>query len=266
MKVWPIAAFIFALTLLTLTLWALAIGAGATCPTETGLFSCTTLVRPALTELGPLPVTPLIALGAATEALAALLLLARGAKLPFARDVAILAALGAGFALGLQPLPLLVVGRACLVCLLILACQLALSLTLAKVAKDAEAPQRPIALAFIFALVGTTALATTRGLAQRRTDEESRTALARVERTQGRILLIEKPGCPYCEALRLDLLAQPPFLKALEKTGLARREAGPGEPAPILVARDASGREVTRALGFRPDPKDYEALFQAATR
>src|SRR5207247_6993931 len=112
-----VAALLLASLLLLLALWAVAIEvrpASFTCP-ESETFSCATLVRPSLRALGPLPLAPLSVLGAATEALAALLLFLRGAKGPFARDVALLSSLGAGFALGLQPLALLVSPRPCLV-------------------------------------------------------------------------------------------------------------------------------------------------------
>ncbi|MEZ0227379.1 MAG: hypothetical protein ACAI25_02060 [Planctomycetota bacterium] len=262
------AALALGLALVALALWANAVAArpASLCPAEGGVFSCAALVRPPLEALGPVTIAPLVLLGAATEALAALLLAARAPRTSFARDVAILAALGAGAALGLQPLALLVVGRACLACLLVLASQLVLALVLAKVAKGAGAPLRPAALAFVVALLGTGALATAQGRAQRRADEDARAALARVERDAARVVLVEKPGCPFCETLRLDVLARPEVLARLAKTGLAHREPAPGEPAPILIARDATGREGARALGGAPTPDELEAVLQAAER
>jgi uncharacterized membrane protein len=259
--------FALALTLTTLTLWALAIGhAGASCPAEAGTFSCVALVRPALRSLGPVPLAPLVALGAATEALAALLLLVRGAKVPFARDVAILSAVGAGVALGLQPLTILVAKRACLVCLLALVAQLALALVFAKIARTAGANMRAVGGAFFVALVTTGGGAWMQGMAQRRADDEASQALAAIERKDGRIVLVERRGCAYCEALRLDLLARPEILARLRRTGLARREAEHGEPAPILLARDRDGRETARELGFQADPAAYEPVLAAAER
>src|SRR5258707_925547 len=127
-----------------------------------------------------------------------------------------------------------------------LAAQLALALAFSKLAtlSGAKGPAR--AVAFAFALLATGLLATRQGLAQRAADRDARAALARAERPTGRVVLVERPGCPYCEALLLDLLARREVLARLAKTGLARREAAPGEPAPILLARDASGREVAR--------------------
>jgi hypothetical protein len=88
-----------------------------------------------------------------------------------------------------------------------------------------------------------------------------------VERKDARLVLVERPGCHYCEALRLDVLARPEVLARLAKTGLARREAERGEPAPILLARDREGRETARKLGFLPDElAEYEKVLDAAEK
>ncbi len=258
-------ALLLAAALLAVALWALAIGARATnCPLEASAFSCLALVRPSLRALGPIPIAPVLGLGAAVETVVALLLLARGARLPFARDAAILATLGAGFALGVQPLALLVASRACLVCLLALACQLALALTLGKLAVATGARARPIVAAFAVALVATSAAAVIQGAAQRRIDEDARKALGHAERASGRLVLVERPGCPYCEALLLDVLARPDVLPRVTKAGLHRRAAEPGEPAPLLLAIDAQGREKAREAGFTPDPTVYEKVLATA--
>jgi hypothetical protein len=261
-----VAALAVALSLLAVALYALAIEERfAHCPGGEA-FSCATLVRPALRALGPLPLAPAVAIFAATETLAASLLLARGAKKPFARDVAALAALGAGFALGLQPLALLVLERACLVCLFTLLAQLALAVLLSVIATRAGAGRRASVLLFALALLGTGAVSSRQGLAQRRKDEDAKAALARLERKDARLVLVERSGCPHCEALLLDLLARPEILARLERTGLARRRAAPDEPAPVLFARDREGRETARETGFSPDASLYEAVFLAAER
>jgi hypothetical protein len=260
------AALVFSLALLLLALFALAIEERlALCPGG-ALFSCATLVRPPLRALGPLPLAPALALFAATEAMAALLLLVRDPKPRFARDVALLAAFGAGFALGLQPLALLVSRRPCLVCLLAVFLLLALAFLFSKIAQRGGASSRASLLAFSLALVSSGALATTKGLAQRKKDQDARERLRAFERKDARVVLVEREGCPYCEALAEDVLAKGEVLARLERTGLARRSALPGEPAPILLGLDREGHEAAREAGFKEDPASYEAVLRAAER
>ena len=223
-------------------------------------------MRPALRTLGPFPIAPVLLVGAGVQALSALLLVLRGARLPFARDAAILAALGAGFALGLQPLALLVARRACLVCLAALALELALALSFARVAQEAGARARERRLAFFLALVSVGALSLAQGLAQSRKDEAARALLARSSRPGARLVLVERAGCPYCEALLLDILLRPEVAPRLEKAGLERRAAAPREAAPLLIAYDRSGREAARREGFTPDPEAYASVLEAASR
>lgn len=258
-------ALFFALGLVAVSVWAVAIEANrATCP-HTGAFSCVAIVRPALRTLGPIPILSVFVLGSFTESFAVLLLRVRGAKLPFARDVALLAAAGAGFAVGLQPLSLLVVKRACLVCTLAAGTQLLAAFTLAQVASRLGASRRGPFSVFLATLVVTGGAATFQGILRAREDERRHEALRRLPHEHARVVLLEREGCPYCEALELDLLAEPVFLARLEKTGFDPREAPPGTPAPILLALDASGKEVARVEGFMESREAYASLLDAAS-
>jgi len=258
-------ALSLALALAALAIFALLVEERfATCPGRGG-FTCATLVRPALRSLFFIPIAPVFFVGAGAQALAALLLL-RKTRERFARDVARASALGAGFALGLQPLALLVTRAVCPFCLAALVLQLALALTFAKIARAEGARAAPLALAFLVALAATGPGAIVAGMKQRARDEEALARLAKLERSDARLVLLERDGCPYCEALLLDVLSEPHVLARLERTGLARRSAKEGEPAPVLLGLDQAGREVARETGFSPESARYEAVFEAARR
>lgn len=259
-------AFLLSLALVALALAAAAVGLRqTTCPAASGPFSCAAIVRPSVSALGPVPVVAVLLVGAATQALAAGLLLGRGAKLPFARDAAALAAAGAGFAVGLQPLGLLATGRACLLCLAVVLGQLLLAGALARVAREAGAARRGLALAFVTALLVTGAFAFFRGGALRDRDARVRASLEAARRADGRLLLVTREGCPYCEAVLLDVLGDPAVLPRVERAGL--RLAAPGTPeaqgeleAPVLRGGGV------RAVGFVPDVAEYEPVLLAVEK
>ncbi len=266
MRISRIAALVLALALVALAVYVLALEQRrATCPASGSLLSCAAVVRPRVAALGPVSVSQVLLVGALTELLATGLVLARGARLPFARDAALLAAVGAGFALGLQPLALLATGRLCPACAAVVLVQGALALALGRLASGAGAPRKLLVLAFGGALAVTAPLAALRGSALATEDARRRAALHAAERPDGRLLLVTREGCPYCEALLLDVLSEPELLPRVARAGL--RVAAPGSKeapdetdAPVLRA----GSSVTR--GFVPDPAPYEEVLRAAEK
>lgn len=257
-------ALVLALALVLLALVVSAIELRATTCSETGgLFSCAAIVRPRLSSAGPVSISAILLVGSFTQLLATVLVLAKGARLPFARDAALVAALGAGFAVGLQPLALLATGRACPVCLAVVVVQVGLAVALGRLARGAGASGRPLLLASGGALAVTALLATLAGRAVALEDERRRAALRACERPDGRLVLVTRAGCPYCEALLLDVLADPAALPRVERAGL--RLVPPGSPdaagetdAPVLRAG------TRRARGFVPDLAPYEEVLGAA--
>jgi hypothetical protein len=263
----PRLALALALVLVALALHANAIALRqATCPVaDSSALSCAAIVRPSLASLGPVSVTVVLLVGALVQALAALLLFLRGARLPFARDAALVAALGAGFALGLQPLAFVVTGKACPTCLAVVLVQAGLAVVLARVARGAGASSRPHVVLFALALALTGGAGLARGVSLRADDERRLSALRAAERADGRLLLVTREGCPYCEALLLEVLGDPAVLPRVERLGL--RRAAPGTPdargeteAPVLVGGSL------RARGFTPELSEYEPVLEAAEK
>lgn len=268
-----VAALALALLLVGLGLLAGAISLRkAGCPAAGAGLSCAPIVRPSLSSLGPVPVVAVLLVGGLAEVLAAALLLARGARLPFARDAALAASAGAGFALGLQPLTLVATGQACPVCVACVLVQLLLAFTLGALAREAGAPARPILAAFAVVLVATGALSVRQGLSVREEDRARRAALRACEREDGRLVLVAREGCPFCEALELETLASPEVLPLVRRAGLL--VVAPGDlrargevEAPVLLGLSPSGQPLARARGYAPglDP-DLERVLEAASR
>ena len=259
-----LAALLLALSLLSVALFALSVSFhGASCPKEGGLFSCLALVRPSLSRLGPFSVTNVLVLGASLELLCALLLQKKSASPRFSRDVAFFSALGAGFALGIQPLSFLVTKKLCLLCELALLSQLLLAVSFAALTKESR---RALLGCFLLAFAATASFALREGGARAQEDERRRAFLRGVERKGARLVILERAGCPYCEALLLDVLASSEVAPLVSQTGLARQEAAEGEGAPVLIARDGEGREVARASGFTSDLSAYSSVLEAAKK
>ncbi|MEZ6184339.1 MAG: hypothetical protein R3F62_04915 [Planctomycetota bacterium] len=113
-------------------------------------------------------------------------------------------------------------GALCPLCLLVAlgAAGAALAASAAAWRGDRASLRRP-ALACALALAVTAPVATLRGRAIASEDAQRRAAvLAAGDPAHGPgLLLVVKPGCPYCEALILDTLGDPRALERLERSG-----------------------------------------------
>lgn len=241
---------------LLLALWlAMADGQGW-CPGSASSWSCGTLFRPRLGALGPFTVASVGALGAGLTLLAAWDLLLRGRAAASAVWLPLLGA-GAGFAVGIQALALGAQGALCPWCLLLAL----LSVGVAALAAAATRGARAVALAAALALLVVSPLAWWRGAALAAEDQARRRAALETRGEAGpRLLLFQREGCAYCQALVPDVLGDPALLSLLGRTRGVEL-VGPGDPrvaalgvdgVPMLVAVDASGRALARHPGYGP--------------
>jgi hypothetical protein len=218
------------------------------CPGTGDGLACAPLIRPRLAALGPLSVSQLAVVGA-TLAVGLAVLLALG-KVPrgLARGgVAVLGG-GVGFAMGLQVLPWRVSGAACLLCLgVVLAAGLAAALACYLAARGLKVRWREPALACLLSLV----ISTPR--------------LAALEKAGGgsgpQLVLVTRPGCPYCDAFRADALGDPRVIEALgstrgvrevEQGSSAASAHGPVRGVPTLFAVGSDGQRLGVVEGHRP--------------
>lgn len=247
---WAAAATGAAAIELTLALLARTLARDGLCLGEGGPFSCAALLRPRLGALGPASVSDLAVVGAAlTLALALRALLTRPGPPRLEAGSAAVPAAGVGLALGLQLLLVTAAGRLCLLCLAVLGSAGAAAVTLALTARRRGAGLRAPALAFLAALVLSAPLAAWRGAALAGEDAERRAAVLAAGGEAGpELVLVSREGCPFCEVLLLDVLAEPPLFERLQRTrGL--RIVPPTDP----LARAHAGRGVPWLLAFGPD-------------
>ena len=247
---------LLALVELLLALWlAMADGQGW-CPGSASSWSCGTLFRPRLGALGPFTVAAVGALGASLTLLAAWDLLLRGRAAASAVWLPLLGA-GAGFAVGIQALALAAQGALCPWCLLLAL----LSAGVAALAAAATRGARVVALASALTLLVVSPLAWWRGAALATEDQARRRAALETRGEAGpRLLLFQREGCSYCQALVPDVLGDPSLLPLLARTrgvelvGTADpRVAALGvDGVPTLVAVDADGRALARYPGYGP--------------
>jgi hypothetical protein len=266
---------------------ALRVGAeGATCPDLGPAFGCAAIVRPRVSGLvGPLTVTHLAWLGAlATIGLGLFLLVAardRSAALPrLARFSALALGLGAGAALGLQPLGWLGGGVVCPLCLALAALALGAFAAGLVAAGRAGCSRRAPLVAFSLALLLTAPLATARGRSL--ADEDAvRIAAAEAflraprERPGPRLVVVLREDCAYCRGLLADVLSDPRVQAALEPVGAidvwgstdvrARALGVAGPPTLAVLGRDGQLRGALLE-GYHGDPAAYAAALAARLR
>lgn len=257
---WAAAATGAAALELTLALLARTLAQDGLCLGEGGPFSCAALLRPRLGALGPVSVADLAVVGAAlTLALALRALLTRPGAPRLEAALAAVPAAGAGLAVGLQLLLITAAGRLCLLCLAVLAAASAAAATLALAARRRGAGLRAPTLALAAALALSAPLAAWRGAALARQDDERRAAVLAARGEAGpELVLVSRQGCPFCEVLLLDVLAEPPLLERLRRTrGL--RVVAPTDP----LARAHAGRGVPWLLALAPDGRLLDRLAGA---
>lgn len=244
------------------------------CPGGGGdaIWRCGTLLRPRLGSLGPINVSELAAVGSALGLSAAWDLLARGAERTLARfELAILGA-GGALALAAQVLAWRAQAGLCPPCLLLaVLAALGAGLALALAARSEGGARVPL-LAGLVALVVAVPLAAWRGGALAADDEARRAAaLSTHGETGPALLLFQRQGCPFCQALVPDALGDPLVLRWLERTrGLTLVE--PDDPrvetlgivgVPTLVLVDASGRQIGQPLEMYRSPEEVARWLQA---
>jgi hypothetical protein len=251
---------------------ARATASGGWCPVEGSVFGCVAVSRPRVSQLGPLAVGDLGVLGASLAVGVAAVFLARGVRLPWARDGAIALACCAGFALGVQPLAWLAGGALCPTCfaLALVACAVA-GVAVYVARREARVDLRLPLVAGVCALVLTGGWAVWRGgVLQEQDRVRTQAALAAGGETGPRIVLVALDGCPYCEATLADVLGDPDVIELLESTrGLER--VGPDDAraagvkgAPTLLAFDADGAPLAEPLQGYPSLQEGYDWLQGA--
>ncbi|MCO5167514.1 MAG: thioredoxin family protein [Planctomycetes bacterium] len=251
---------------------ALEVAEGAaTCPDLGHGLGCAAVFRPRLSRLlGPVTVTHVAFVGSMAALGLALMLHARRAP-PRPLLAAGLVALGAGagFALGLQPLPLRAAGAACALCLGLLGCVLVAFALLLAIAWRAGVRAR-LGLAPLVVVAAALAPLAVRHGDRVAADDVERVARARAAGgAEGpRVLLVTQDGCPYCHALLADVLGDEQVVRVLLRTrGLVEVKKGdprvPADPrggttrAPTVVVVGDDGRERGRLVGYSSDPATY---------
>lgn len=251
---------------------ALLVAEGAqTCPDLGPGLGCAAVFRPRLSRLlGPVTVTQVAFVGSMAALGLALMLHARRAP-PRPLLVVGLVGLGAGagFALGLQPLPWRATGAACALCLALLGCVLVAFALLLAIAWRAGVRAR---LGLAPLLLAAAAVAP---LAVRHGDRVAADDLERVARARASggdagpsLVLVTQETCPYCHALLADVLGDERVVRVVQRTrGLVEVRRGDpratddpeGRPAraPTLIVVGPDGRERGRLVGYRHDPAAY---------
>lgn len=242
---------------------------GATCPDLGPGLGCAAVFRPRLARLvGPVTVTQVAFAGAmATLGLGFLLHARRGAPpAALARLGAVALGAGAGFALGLQPLPWAATGAVCALCVGLVVCALLALVLFLPLAARAGASWRLGLVPFALALVAIAPLAARHG-ERVAADDEVRVARAREAGGSAgpRLLLVTQERCPYCRGLLADVLGDEQVVRVLQRSrGLsevsladARARGFEVEGAPTLLVVDADGRERGRLTGYAFDAATY---------
>jgi hypothetical protein len=257
------AALLAALVELVLAFAAHLFAQKGYCPVELGHGSaCAPLIRPRLAAVGPFTVTQ-FALAGSMLSIGLCGMLAFGVASQRARRLgaAILAA-GAGFALGLQALPDALGVSSCALCTGLVSATLAVAVLYGVAARRSLKRHVPLVVLMVSLLV-VAPLARLRGLEIGEEDTQRRAAVAQVGGDSGpTIFLVMRPGCPYCEALLVDVLGAPEVLSLLEKTRgvTSAREFAPEvkvhvrvPSVPTLLAVSATGKQIGEPIvGLQP--------------
>lgn len=238
--------------LAALTLFVLS--AARMCPVEgSGSFSCAALVRPRLGQLGPVHVSELALFGSALT-LGALIFLRRRPT-----PLAVIPGAGAGLALSAQALSVGATDALCPLCLGLAATSWLTALLSGLWLRRAE-PRgaRWLVFALLIALSFAAPLGFVRGTWLQQDDQRRAKLLAQAGGGSGpKLYLVSREGCPHCQTLRLDVLADEAVLPLLERVSaletvdeddaLAQEHAG-GRGAPVLFALDAGGGALAQPL------------------
>lgn len=258
-----VAAIVVALAELGLAFAAHLFSQQGYCPIEVGHGSaCAPLIRPRLAALGPISVSHL-ALVFSVLSTGLCGALAAGVASPAVKRVgAALLAAGAGFGLGIQALPAALGASACLLCAGVATAVIGVACFFWLAARDSVKLRVPL-VALTLVLLGVTPLAALRGQAIKAEDEQRRLSVSEVGGADGpQIILVSRPGCPYCEALLLDVLGDPSVLDLLGKSRgvVSAREYAPEvrvhlkvPRVPTLLAVSADGKQIGEPLfGLQP--------------
>jgi hypothetical protein len=224
--------------------------------------------RPRLSRLfGPLTVTQVAFVGAMASLGFSFMLNRTPPRGVVAAGLAGLG-LGAGLALGLQPLPWFAAGTLCPMCLTLAALTVALLLT-ALLATRGAGVSRAWGVGPLLVLLAVVAPFSARHGARVADEDVGRVARARAASgSQGPyLLLVTQEGCAYCQGLLADVLGDERVARALMRTrGL--EEVPVGDPrvrdvdgvptrAPTLIVLGPDGRERGRIPGYVRDPAAY---------
>lgn len=239
-----------------------------TCPSPGGPFACTALLRPRLGSLGPFGVSEVGVIGTALTLLIALNLRQyREVPRRLALAMAAIPAVGAGLVLGLQALPLMANAGLCGVCLVVVVSTLITAHLIALTAQQAGGIRlHGPAAAFLVALGVAGGLGGWRGSQIATQDAGAHERIEAASGSQGPLLiLVSQRGCPFCEAMVLDVLSQPPVLELLGRTRgvqvvpptdpLAREHSG--GVTPYLLAISPQREVVGHVRGYSP-PREVQ--------
>lgn len=239
-------------------------------------FNCSGLFRERLGSIGPLHLSQLAPLGAVLTLIALVGLRLYPAKARVLRRAALaVPALGAGIAVAAQVLAIKVNGVPCLVCLGVATAALGAALaTLRSLTAPGEGRWLLGVLALTLCLASGAAFGRGHWLQQ---DDAQRQA--RLEALAGEagpeLVLVTRPGCPFCAILELDRLGDPSlaellakarsFRRVVEGDPLAKKHAG-GPGTPVLLALDQDGQLLGRLRGAKSLPDLRAFLDEVVSR
>jgi thioredoxin-related protein len=236
-----------------------------------------------------IPIAKVGLIGAIASLASAVLLTKAKPSGGFARATAFGALSGAAFAIGVQPLAWIGAGAVCPVCLGIVICAVVFAVLATSIAIKMK---KDVLLAVLFAVCVGGILGYVSYLAGSRIHEQDEVALAgfggkvedlsniRLTKAKGGLpgfdswlVLVERPGCPYCRALTVDVIANQSFLDACRAAGVrqlercdekeAREKNWPVRNVPTLLLF-RRGELVGSLEGYLPDLDPYLELLDKA--
>jgi len=241
--------------------WVITVSKNAGLCPGGAAFDCSGLFRERLGSIGPLHLSQLAPLGAVLTlaALAGLRLFPPQSR-ALRRAALCVPALGAGIAVAAQVLAIKVNGVPCSVCLGVAAAAIGAALaTLRSLSAPGERRWLLGVLALTLCLACVAAFG--RGHWLRADDAQRRAQLEGLAGEAGpELVLVTRPGCPFCTILELDRLGDPSlrdllgrvrgFRRVAEGDPLALQHAG-GPGTPVLLALDREGRLLGRLRGAK---------------
>jgi uncharacterized membrane protein len=279
------AAAAVAMLELALALWAawIALSVGGACPASGGAFSCEAIFRPKLASLMGIPIAKVGLIGAIASLASAVLLTKTKPSGGFSRATAFGALSGAAFAIGVQPLSWIGAGAVCPVCLGIVICAVVFAVLATSIAIKMK---KDVLLAMLFAVCVGGMIGWRATEEGRRTREQSEATLVQLDETREislrpsdgamRLLLVERRSCPFCRAVKVDVLADPTFQEACRRAGIC--EIGVLDEAdavkagfhvgrvPTIFLQNEHGDPITSIEGYYPDLEPYLELLEKAKK